>query len=151
MNIDTLPKSRREARQSNSALYVGKSCSKEHDGLRYTCSGNCVRCNRKGRVYRPDWKLANKALNQQMTRDWKTRNRDRLRFYNANRRARKILAMLDGDRYLPEIKQVYATCPEGYHVDHIVPLKGKLVSGLHVPWNLQHLPELDNLKKSNRF
>jgi hypothetical protein len=37
-----------------------------------------------------------------------------------------------------------------WHVDHVLPLQGETVSGLHVPANLQVIPWLDNLKKHNK-
>jgi hypothetical protein len=52
---------------------------------------------------------------------------------------------------LKAIEQFYKNCPNGYEVDHIIPLKGKNVRGLHILENLQYLLKTENRSKGNRI
>jgi ribosomal protein S14 len=45
------------------------------------------------------------------------------------------------------IRKIYRERPQGMDVDHIIPLRGKTVSGLHVHYNLQYLPMSENRAK----
>ena len=71
-------------------------------------------------------------------------------FYSNSRKARKLKATPSWAD-LEKIKEIYLNCPEGYQVDHIIPLQGKLVCGLHVENNLQYLTSEENRRKSNKF
>ena len=71
--------------------------------------------------------------------------------HKSNKRRAKLLQAIPKFANLDKIKEIYKNCPKGYEVDHIIPLQGKNVSGLHIETNLQYLPMLENRVKSNKF
>jgi hypothetical protein len=73
-----------------------------------------------------------------------------MRALAARRRADKLKATPPWQSS-EELDAIYEDRPDGFHVDHIHPLKGKLSCGLNVPWNLQYLPDTDNISKSNHM
>lgn len=93
-----------------------------------------------------------------ITRDiWRSCNRDKLNASTANRRAAKLQRTAPWSDKVA-IRSLYAEARElekqtgtKYHLDHIDPLQGDLVSGLHVENNLQILTEEQNCSKSNKF
>jgi hypothetical protein len=79
-------------------------------------------------------------------------------FYKREERLKEATPTWLTDLMLSEIKQLYKQRQElsestgiEYHVDHIVPIQGENVCGLHVPWNLQIITAEENLKKSNKY
>jgi hypothetical protein len=52
---------------------------------------------------------------------------------------------------LDKISDIYRNCPDGHQVDHIIPLQGVDVCGLHVENNLQYLTKFENASKGNKL
>lgn len=82
------------------------------------------------------------------------------RFYSSQRkkRVKRATPSWINKQHKKQIKEFYdksyllfLETGEKFHVDHIIPLGGKLVSGLNVPWNLQLLNEVENERKNNKF
>jgi hypothetical protein len=122
-----------------------------------------------------EWALANPDKRKQAIDKWREDNRDQHnatnRNWNKNNKPKK--AALQSKRraailqrtpkWLTEddlwiIEQAYDLAALrtkmlgfAWHVDHIIPLQGKLVSGLHVPKNIQVIPGSENVKKSNKY
>lgn len=88
---------------------------------------------------------------------WRKNNPDKRAANNARRRAAK-LNRTPAWANKKSIQEVYRQAKLlsiltgiPYHVDHIVPLQGENVSGLHVEYNLEPMPAHENLIKHNSF
>lgn len=100
------------------------------------------------------WSKANHEHLLQRRRSWYAKNSAE----DIARVRRRMGKIREAERRLSlaecaEIQGFYDFCRifRGFEVDHIVPLNGKTVSGLHVPANLQVLPRSVNRSKSNKF
>ncbi len=96
------------------------------------------------------WRYNNPEAARKLARRAYQRNKQAYFAANARRRAAKLQRTPDWSD-LTRIREIYQNCPPGYHVDHIVPLRGKNVSGLHVSWNLQYLTPQENNRKNNKY
>lgn len=159
---------------------ICKTCDKEknlldfhkskshHDGHKTQCK-DCVKKYHKEYVIKNKKRLKSRYLECYLKNAEKRKtysklygrqNRDKITAKSAKRRASKLRATPSWltKEQEQEIKNFYwlrqdlwLITGEEYHVDHIVPLQGKNVCGLHVPWNLQILHSKENIKKGNGF
>lgn len=103
------------------------------------------------------WREQNRDSSRLTARLWKKNNPAKHAAINMKRKAAKLqrtVAWAD----LKKIEAVYEeairlTNETGilHHVDHIIPLQGDLVSGLHVETNLQVLTAEANMIKGNKY
>lgn len=73
------------------------------------------------------------------------------RTHEAGRRRAQFAKRIPAWADMAAIKEIYLNRPDGYHVDHVIPLFGKQVSGLHIETNLQYLPAMENMKKNRAY
>ena len=132
------------------------------------------------KLYQIEYRLKNKEYHKEYHKNYRLNNKDKIRerdrfFYlknkdkikkikklyhlknphikNASSAKRRAIKLRATPKFanLNKIKEIYKNCPKGYHVDHIVPLQGGNVCGLHVEWNLQYLTPSANISKSNKL
>jgi hypothetical protein len=101
-----------------------------------------------------------KEIKYARDKEWRSRNKGIINFHTNKRytvRKQRLPKWLTEEN-LKQIQVMYTLASSltkktgiTWHVDHIIPLQGKTVSGLHVPENLQVIPGSLNNKKSNKF
>jgi hypothetical protein len=121
-----------------------------------------------------DWRIENADQDAKRKVEYRLKNADKVkntykRYYEENYlrmlaknnkrhadKLRRTPAWLTSDDWWM-IEQAYEIAAKRsklfgfkWHVDHVLPLRGKSVSGLHTPYNLQVIPAVENLRKSNR-
>lgn len=128
----------------------------------------CKNCRKEYRERNKDfiranykiWFQENKGYMTIAHKKWRENNLAKHNANSARYRASKLLATPKWltREHLKEIEQFYIQAENltkstkvKYTVDHIMPLQGKDICGLHVPWNLQVITQIENTRKLNRI
>lgn len=137
--------------------FTGKPCRNGHISERKVANKTCVTCSA---IARSVWSEKNRHKDNSYKAKWNKDNKDKKLVLTRKRQIGKINRtprwLTDFDKL--KIKCIYSIAAmltrenkEPWHVDHIIPLQGKHVSGLHVPSNLQFIRGKENSKKFNKF
>lgn len=136
----------RERAKARSLEHAKSHPEKHREQTREWARKNRIVVNKRNRK----WKKENSEKTNEISRQWRRNNPAKHAAIQARRRAAK-LCRTPPWADLEAIKKFYENCPEGHHVDHIIPLQGETVSGLHILKNLQYLLASENLRKGNHF
>jgi hypothetical protein len=155
----------KDKRSKNGLRSECKDCLKVY--MKEYYQSNKLRLNAKNREYalenhqkissyKRGYDDKNREKLNSQKRKWATENKGYYAHKSAERRCYKLDATPPWSD-LEKIKVIYTACQKitestkkEHHVDHIVPLKGENVCGLHVWWNLRIIPAKMNLSKGNK-
>ncbi len=155
--------------QSCAAIYINKHFIRKHGPCKSLTCKNCkeilsgnktLYCSDECKFFKRFCKTCGiKINNEDVFKSYCSENCSKISIRKRNKRGYALNRVRRIKRYpkwLSEneknkIKQFYNDCPEGMVVDHIIPLCGENVSGLHRLNNLQYLSKNENQKKNNKF
>lgn len=156
---------RKEAMLAGEKYYfTGNPCKKGHLAKKLTVNGACTECQRErtNRIYETYYKeyvKKNKEKIRQTASKYQKNNKGKVNARTAARHAAKMQRtakwLTADEKWL--IQEIYELASlrtkltgTQWHVDHVLPLRGLEVCGLHTPWNLQVIPATENIRKSNK-
>jgi hypothetical protein len=166
--------SRKDAQaQGLSHYYTGVACTHSHIALRRVSDRVCTECDRVAKIKRRSTvaneqvKISRRASYQKHKETallakklYRSTNKGKI---NALCAARKKVVKQRTPQWLTSFDRLKIRCMyqlaamytrencESWHVDHIIPLQGNTVSGLHVSNNLRVIRGVDNIKKKNKY
>ena len=140
------------SRNKNKNAYytkICKLCTNKHQRKKYFIEKNIRRKKHKEYVQKNPDKQKKWCKTRYLKDPQKYKANSKI--YNRFRRNQTIALSQNIKNQIKIIYRKRIFMGTKYHVDHIIPLRGKNVSGLHVPWNLQIITAKENLSKNNKF